>query len=85
MNPDTDPIAEVEAWLIGKMYPYPACLDKRIGPAVAESALLGLGVAWLRDNSNSSVDTPMSFAKASGRPYLANVYAAIADVKRYAK
>ena len=56
-----------------------------VSSAIAGPALLGLGVAWLRDNSNSSVDTPMSFAKASGRPYLANVYAAIAEIKRSAK
>lgn len=47
MNPDTDPIAEVEAWLIGRRYPYPACLDERIGPTIDEAlAFLPAGWRW---------------------------------------
>lgn len=47
MNPDTDPIAEVEAWLIGRRYPYPACLDERIGPTIDEAlACLPDGATW---------------------------------------
>lgn len=47
MNPDTAPIAEVEAWLIGKTIPYPACLKATIGPSMdAAIACLPDGATW---------------------------------------
>lgn len=47
MNPDTAPIAEVEAWLIGKTIPYPACLKATIGPSMdAAIACLPPGCYW---------------------------------------
>lgn len=47
MNPDTAPIAKVEAWLIGKTIPYPACLKATIGPSMdAAIACLPEGCTW---------------------------------------
>lgn len=45
MNPDTAPIAEVEAWLIGKTIPYPACLKATIGPSM-DAAIACLPEGW---------------------------------------
>ena len=45
MNPDTAPIAEVEAWLIGKTIPYPACIKATIGPSI-DAAIACLPPGW---------------------------------------
>ena len=45
MNPDTAPIEEVEAWLIGKTIPYPACLKATIGPSM-DAAIACLPPGW---------------------------------------